>query len=222
MQILEKLKKIFGTRTKALEILFLIRDMKPVVRQGFYDSELGRVVDFCENNNLAIETSPYKVILSDPSKRYSNKGFKVKAEDPRRGMYFVYISKDARKAAMADAFEYKNDNRGLGKILGYPGCCVDFFAEHYPERSRIDNDYVIPALKNSKAIRYPYFNNILKRGTDWVLLSHFPHAFDCEASKKMGKRRFHLISELDPNLAMQFAKQLKGKYEINKKRVEFY
>lgn len=222
MQLLDNLKRVFGTRTKSLEILYLLKDLKPVVRHGYYDAELGRVKEFCQKNGLAIEISPYKVVLADPHKQYSDKGFKVRAEDPRRGMFFTYISKDQQKAAMADAFEYKNDHRGLGLLLGYPDCCVSFFIDNYPERSRLDNDYVIPALKNSKAVRFPYFNNILKRHVDINLLSHFPHSFECEESKEIAKRRMRLIAELDPSMAMHFAKELKGRFEIQSRHAEFF
>ena len=222
VDVIDRLKKVFGTRTKALEILYLIKGLKPVVRQGFYDAELGKVKEFCAKNDLGIEISPYKVVLADPHQRYSNKGFKVRAEDPRRGMYFAYISKDMQKAAMADAFEYKNDHRGLGLLLGYPECCVEFFVEQFPKRSRIDNDYVVPAIKNSKGVRYPYFNNILKRKMDMVLLSHFPCSFNCEASKAQAMRRLQLLAELDPSLAMTFSKDLKGRFEFKNLHVEFY
>ena len=55
---------------------------------------------------------------------------KINPDDPRRGMFFVYISKDDRKAAMANAFEFKNDHRGLGMLLGYPECCVNAFVRN--------------------------------------------------------------------------------------------
>ena len=222
MELLDNLKKVFGTRTKALEILYLLKDLKPVVRHGFYDAELGRVKEFCEKNNLAVEISPYKVILSDPHQRYSNKGFKVRAEDPRRGMYFVYISKDMQKAAMADAYEYKNDHRGLGALLGYPECCVDFFVKNELKRSRLDNDYIVPALKNSRGVRYPFHNNICKRHVDITLLSHFPCSFNCQISIEIAKRRLHLMAELDPNLAMIYSKELKGRVNIKNRFADFY
>ena len=219
---IDELKKVFGSKTKGLEILYLMHGLKPVVRHGFYDTEIGRVKDFCSKHDLAYEISPYKVVLADPHQKYSNKGFKVRAEDPRSGMYFMYISKDEQKAAMADAYEYKNDHRGLGLLLGYPECCVKFFVENYAERSIIDNDYVVPALNNSKAVRFPYFNNVLKRDVDVVLLSHFPHSFNCEASKEIAKKRMHMLAEIDPSLAMKFAHELKGRFEIGKKHAEFY
>ena len=39
----QKLVKIFGSNTKAQEIVLLLYETKEVVRQGFYDSELYKV-----------------------------------------------------------------------------------------------------------------------------------------------------------------------------------
>lgn len=220
--MLNRLMPIFGSRTKALEILYLLHGIKPVVRHGFYETELTKVKLFCEANDLAIEKSPYKVVLADPHKRFSNKGFKVKIEDPRRGMFFTYISKDPQKAAMAEAFEFKNDHRGLGLLLGYPDCCVSFYVNQEPKQSKLDNDYVTSTLENSKGVRYPYFNNICRRHTDTTLLNHFPCSFNCKKSIEIAKRHLRLIAELDPNLAMRYAKELKCKVNVGKRFVEFY
>lgn len=225
--ILDDLKKTFGSRTKALEIIYLLKDIKPIVRQGFYDNELPKVKEFCEKNKLAIEVSPFKVLTLDSDKSYSNKGLKVKADDPAKGMFFVYISKDERKAAMASMFELKNDNRGLGMILGYPECCVSFFLRNEPVRSKLDNDYVECTLENSKLtdpnkVRYPFFTNVSKRDIDYVLISHFPCSFNCEKSIEIAKKNYSIINTIDPNLAMQYVNQLKSKVLVGKKFVEFY
>ena len=219
---IDELRAIFGSTSKALEILYLLYEKKPVVRQGFYDKEVGRVKDFCRKNGLAFEIAPYKVILADPHLKYSNKGFKARVDDPRRGMYFVYISKDERRATEARVYEMKNNHRELGFALGYPECCVEFFVKNYPERSGVDNDYVIPALKNSEGKRFPYYTNICKRVKDVALLSHFPHSFDCEESIAMAKRHLKLIEEFDEKLVFNLIHGLKGRVRIAGREVEFY
>jgi hypothetical protein len=219
---LEVLKRVFGSRTKALEIMYLFHGLKPVVRQGFYDNEIGRVKDFCKKHRLAVEIAPYKVVLADPHRKYSNKGFKARVDDPRRGMYFVYISKDEQKAAAANVCEMKNDHKRLGLLLGYPECCCEFFSKHEPERSRLDNDYTACTLANSKQVRHMFFTNICKRHKDITLLNHFPCSFDCEESIEIGKRYFKLLEEIDPSLAMHYAKELKARVKVGKRGIEFF
>ncbi|MBR9691694.1 DUF483 domain-containing protein [Candidatus Woesearchaeota archaeon] len=219
---LGELRAVFGSRIKALEIFFLMYGLKPVVRQGFYDNEIGRVKEFCRSKGLAWEIAPYKVVLADPDSKFSNKGFKARIDDPRRGMYFVYISKDERKATEAKIYEMKNDHRRLGEALGYPDCCVEFFVKNEPERRRLDNNYVIPALRNSQGVRFPYYTNVCKRHKDAAFLSHFPHSFECTASIEMAKKCFKMLSELEPDTAMMLVRELKGRVRIGSREIEFY
>jgi hypothetical protein len=219
---MHKLKEIFGSYSKAAEILQVMHGIKAVVRQGFYENEISKVKDFCIRNGLALEIAPYKVVLTDPYKRYSNKGFKARIDDPRKGMFFAYISKDGNKAATAKVLEMKNDHKRLGLLLGYPECCIDFFIQNEPERSRLDNDYSICTLKNSKARRFPFFTNVFKRSKDAVLISHFPCSFDCEKSIEIAKRNLQLIGGIDLGLASRIVSELKGRVKVGNKEIEFY
>lgn len=219
--MLDKLEPIFGSKTKALEILYLWMDMKPVVRQGFYQEELDKVREFCNKNNLAMEVSQYKIILADKNK-YSNKGVKVPAEDPQRGMFFVYISKDKEKAMLAETYEMKNDHRDLGLLLGYPKCCVDAYLKHASIMAQGSNDFLRMTVRNSKEYRYPFFNNISRRGDDLVLLSHFPCSFGCAESMEMAKRNFRFIKQRFPKLAINIGETLRGRMLLSDKFFEFY
>jgi len=218
--MIDRLANIFGSVTKALEIFYLIADIKPVVRQGFYEHELSRIKRFCEANNLALTVSPYKVVLVD-NQEYSNKGVKVRLEDERKGMLFVYISKDEEKAVLANCYEMKNNHAQLGHILGYPRCCVEFFVKHEPHRSRIDNDYVLPALEKSEGKLFPFYNNILLRNQDITLLNHFPCSFNCEASAELGKRHLIQLRKSNTQLADVFVSKLKGYQRLYRRILKF-
>jgi len=50
--MISKLARIFGSKTKAQEILLLVAGLKPVVRQGFYEYELPQVEQFCKENEI--------------------------------------------------------------------------------------------------------------------------------------------------------------------------
>jgi hypothetical protein len=220
--MINQLLKIFGTKTKALETLYLIAGIKPVVRQGFYGSELEKVEEFCRLNSLHIEKSCFKIIIVDAEKgEYSNKGIKVKIDDPRRGMFFVYISKDEKLAAAANAAEYNNNHKAMGLALGYPGCCVDFFIKYEPVQSKLTNDYVHLVLKNSKGRRFQFYTNICKRDFDVTLLNHFPCSFGCRKSVELAKKHLDALKEYEPGLAKEFIQKLKCKVNIDGKDIEF-
>ena len=190
------LKPIFSTRTKSQEILLLLSGAKKVVRQGFYESELGKVIEFFEKNNIFLVKSKFKVLLSDKGEPFSNKGMRV-GEDNVDGMYFVYLSLDKKSAYLASYYEITQDHKNLGLILGYPECCVDYFCNHFSEQNPN------PEQKPTN----PY-TNLSKREQDYVLLSHFPCNSDCEKSIELGKKYLQIIKENDEEYAEILVRKL--------------
>jgi len=83
--MISKLSLIFGSKTKAQEIILLQNKVKKVVRQGFYESELKVVREYCERNDIYVVKSKFKVLLADEH-AYSNKGIRIEATDEREGM----------------------------------------------------------------------------------------------------------------------------------------
>ena len=176
------LKTIFLTETKAQEIILLLNDVKEVVRQGFYDSELEKVKEFCQENKLFLVKSKFKVLLDGND--YSNKGIRV-SDDPQ-GMFFVYLSKSEEKAWLASYYELVGDDLNLGLLLGYPKCCVDFFCQNFKEeKTNLE-------LKPTNP-----WTNLSQRDKDCVLLSHFPCSSDCQESVELGKKYFVVLEKVD-------------------------
>lgn len=220
--MINRLASIFGSTSKALEIVYLLDDIKPVVRQGFYESEIPKIRRFCEVNNIFMQISPYKVVLVDAENgEYSNKGIKARLEDERKGMLLVYMSKDEEKAVLANCYELKNNHAQLGHILGYPKCCVEFFVKHEPHCSRLDNDYVLPCLENSEGNKFAFYNNILLRKQDITLLNHFPCSFNCEESANLGKKHLIALRKQNLQLAEMFVKKLKGYQRLYRRILKF-
>ena len=179
--------RTFGTYSKAQEILFMLKDIKEVVRHGYYEEQLPRVEEFCKKNKLACVKSTFKVLLAD-AHAYSNKGVRVPSEDARDGMYFVYISKDEQKAYLASYHELMNNQKELGLMLGYPACCVEFFCKAFSAKN-----------PNPQHEALNPWTNLSKRSRDCVLLSHFPCSSRCPSSITMA-RAFHNVIKQDDEL----------------------
>lgn len=165
---------IFGSQTKVNEILFVLKGLKPVARQGFYPEELEKVKEFCRKNNLFIELSPYKILLD--KEKYSDHGKKVPRDYPQ-GLFFAYISKDQEKALLANLYETRQDHYRLGLILGYPECCVRFYCAEF------ENNNIAPEHNN-----YHELIDIRKRKTDQSLISHFPCSPNCQESIELANK----------------------------------
>ena len=195
----KQLSLIFGSKTKAQEIVLLLQNAKVVVRQGFFDSELHRVEQFCQKKNLYLVKSKFRVLFADNDDGvYSNKGIRIPEDDPRPGMYFVYISKKEQQTWLASYYELMQNHQDLGLVLGYPHCCVDFFCSKFtPQNANLE----LPS-KN------PY-TNLSKRGQDLVILSHFPCSPECKESINMGEKYLQAIYAFDKERARELLTQLR-------------
>lgn len=202
--MLKQLSLIFGSKTKAQEILLLINDAKRVVRHGFYEHELPKVQKFCDQNKLFLAKSRFKVLLADETS-YSNKGIRIKDTDKRPGMYFVYISKDEQKAWLASYYELMSNDADLGRELGYPLCCVDFFCRRFT-----------PNNPNLQLQPTNAFTNITKRDKDLVILSHFPCSSDCAESIELGRKYLDVLIKVDKERVEELVSGLKIPNQVSK------
>ncbi len=195
--MIKKLSIIFGSKIKAQEIVLLKNNVKEVIRQGFYDHELPSVEKYCNENNLNLVKSKFKVLLADEN-IFSNKGIRIPEKDKRNGMYFIYISKDEQKSWLAAYYELMQNDKDLGLTLGYPQCCVDFFCNNFNPRN------TNPQIKSNN----PY-TNISKREQDCVLISHFPCNSECQETIEIAKKNLSLLTEVDQNHAIEIVQKLK-------------
>jgi hypothetical protein len=195
--MVKDLTLIFGSKSKAQEIFYLLSKGKSVVRQGFYEHELPKVEKFCQENNIYLVKSRFKVLLADETS-FSNKGIRVSYQDKREGMYFVYLSKDQQKSWLAAYYEIMKNDADLGMLLGYPKCCIDFFLKRFSP-----ND---PNLQLQPTNMY---TNISKRDKDHVLISHFPCSSDCQESIQLGRKYLAIINECDKERYEELIKELK-------------
>jgi hypothetical protein len=196
--MIKKLSLIFGSKTKAQEIILLRNDAKEVVRQGFYDHELPSVERYCKGNNLHLIKSKFKVMLADEN-IFSNKGIRIPENDKRPGMYLTYISKDEQKAWLAAYYELMQNDKDLGLVLGYPQCCVDFFCINF------NSENTNPQVESNN----PY-TNISKREQDCVLISHFPCNENCSETVEIAKNNLSLLAGVDETRAVEIVSILKN------------
>ncbi len=206
-----KLLPVFNNYTRSLEILYLLNGIKKAVRLDANGAELEKIKDFCNEERLHLGISDFKVVkIADKGKgNYANIIKKVPLNYPIGGLYHIYISKDKNKSNFLKLLESKNDDEAIGKVLGYPECCIYFFMEGKEKQQKLQNDYILPALNNSKGFKFPFYTNYTVRYFDVALLSHFPHSFDCMESMKIAKKNLECITKYSEELANRFVAMLK-------------
>lgn len=208
--MIDTLKTRLGSLTKALELFYLIKDIKPVCRFGFYEGEINNIKQLCFDNKLHMTTSNFKVLLDSKENigDFNNKGFKTSLLNPFPGMIFAYISKDMELAKLGKYLENGNDTKRLGELLGYPDCCVDFFIENMDRQSKKNNDFILPALKNTDEFVFPKELNIAARYFDFNILPFFPHSFKCDKALKTANAYLATIIDHNSTLAADLARKL--------------
>jgi hypothetical protein len=193
-----ELSRVFGSRAKAQEIILLLENVKPVVRQGFYADELPVIVKFCNEHNIRIVRSRFIIKIDDADKGFSNKGIASDdTNDMLNGMFFVYLSKDKLLSSKAAILEERHNDELLGRILGYPECCIQYFIENFSE----ENTDIEIHSKN------PY-TNLSQRDNDYIILSHFPCSPECKESIELAKKYLETINRHDPEYVRELLVKL--------------
>ncbi len=208
--MLDEFLAFFSSLTKSMDMLQVIKGLKPVSRIIVPEDEVESTREFLEDRGLALAFSDNKISKSIDVNRYSNKGVILNADSKDKGDFFVYISKDLELAKQAKKHESELNHKELGRLLGYPECCCRFFEGNFQVESKKNNDYVLPALKNSDGFEFPFYTNIAIRHMDISLLSHFPCNFNCQASIEIAKNNLKLLEELSPELGQIAQGMLKG------------
>lgn len=116
---------------------------------------------------------------------YSSSGNVYKIGDPFS--YRCVLTRPEFVSEWLEATSQENNHRMIGKLLGFPPCCVDFFQKTWIDEQYLDTSY--PMFENSNNNSDgPYHNNILLRWVGVRFLSHLPCSFSCEASALIGKQ----------------------------------
>jgi len=199
------------------QFYFLLKyGFKPVIRIHL-DSHFLTPENFQE---VWRSVSPFKILIS----RFDSTFQGARIQEPE---YCAYLSLDSAKARAAFKAEKNNDKKALGRLLGYPDCCVENFIKYNPER---DSDLVIKAALSTTLKPSFYCNSIFnlesKISSSQVkllsrhpevfqdsfylfLVGHVPCSFDCQRSIKIGKKTLEILKKEIPSLAQEIEFALK-------------
>ena len=112
---------------------------------------------------------------------------------PSEVMIYGVVSRkylDAKKFAEAHK-AYRCDHYTVGKLLGYPECCIRFFCKHFTS-GMYD---LIPLIEGEQ--KYPELN-IMLRYFGVRAIPFFPCRWDCDEAKKFADKFVSLMREEDP------------------------
>jgi hypothetical protein len=121
--------------------------------------------------------------------------------DPRPAMneedvVWCYLGADRTAVALARTFDCR-DHARFGRLMGYPECCISFANLRF--RSGCSD--LIFHVQAPRSGRYDALVNVACNCFGARLISHFPCAWDCGASRDMAARSLAALRRCDQALA---------------------
>lgn len=123
---------------------------------------------------------------------YQNTSQKARLGEPF--VFRVVLGMSPDLAAFKAAWD-AGDNQEIGRLLGYPPCCVDFFQRVWADQRFVDTTWPMAlgttAPKNGACtieVTGPPETNILWRWMGARMVPHLPCRFDCAETVALGKR----------------------------------
>lgn len=142
---------------------------------------------------------------------FAHQHYPTKPGDPDSSVYGVLArnirdAEEFREASSYYAPKKNVDHETIGRLLGFPECCVKAFCEWWPRwvdpvnKAAEASPHEIVDLETHKAIKVtPHVaTNQMLRYSGYRLTSHFPCSLNCEASKEVGKVWLDTCKKIDP------------------------
>jgi hypothetical protein len=111
--------------------------------------------------------------------------------------FFWYgcLTKTQKDAEIFKEADRKGDHKTIGKMLGYPDCCIEYFERMFP----INYDPIWVDLEG-EIEGYPEANQMLRYFGPRIT-SHLSCSPTCKATKEIGEVWFKIMKEIDEKLA---------------------
>lgn len=202
------------------EFLAVKNDIKLVMRQGLRKEFIEFVKKKAEKEKMCI------LIKNIDIRRLENKSCIHHQKN-----LVAYISKSKDMAEQAYRAEKKNDIMRLGRLLGYPKCCVEFYQHGIPQPTGDGFSFILYTLSNTHGKPSFYTNNIfnyqtrvptkhkleifnsfkgmLGRTEKHFLISHVPCSYRCKESIGIGKEVLKLVENENKKFARDIVSDLK-------------
>jgi len=192
--------------------LLLKAGIKPVIRLTIGENLQKHFEKFCNDLNLFVSIKRFNEIY--------NQELKVP-------VFIAYISTSEILAEKAYYAEYNANRKELGRMLGYPKCCVDEYVNRLLNKNL---DYMVDCLLKTEGLNSFYCNflfnfdsklnsegeQILKNNREiferykiYFLIKHIPCNFNCKNSIKLGEITFKLLKDELPELTRKIEFVLK-------------
>ncbi|UZE93297.1 MAG: DUF483 domain-containing protein [Candidatus Nealsonbacteria bacterium] len=113
---------------------------------------------------------------------------RIDINDKRKGEFRIYIFNPKR-------FKIPHESEKLGRLMGYPSCCID----SYMECMKANKD-IFGCMNITKDSSFPFLINPFARlVSNAYLINHFPCSLNCKKSLKLAKAISKVIQSNYPH-----------------------
>ncbi len=186
----------------------LFAGIKPVLKTIITINMYEPLKQICDCNGLYIRKSDFKVVI-DPMR---DMFFRIPFSDNRSDRIMVYVSKSKDMAEEVCSSELNGNTESIGRLLGYPKCCVNHYmamTKKFEEtKNAIYQDRILQTYLNTKGDASFYLNNLHHKEM-FYLVSHFPCSYNCKYSVALAKKTLNILESEDAVLANDILLRLK-------------
>ncbi len=214
----------------------LLADLKPALDDWIYVDKLDEFISACEKYSLVVETESvfydegwsYDVRSAIGSEMltttiaqgapvdagyygrvhlYVSKSGETLDRIKRTGWYPVCVNNRIVTKPIIDYYWF-------GEHLGYPKCCIDFFAK-FNNHNAYRNTLMKP-FENTKTKPNYLCNSLVK--DSFCYLYHIPCSFDCTATAELSAKLRAFIQQYDPTYVEIIDRHLKLNFLVFRER----
>jgi hypothetical protein len=153
---------------------------------------------------ISLSNTPFRLIALNKLKNssyYSNTS-ELSDDEYNYSVRCVLIRKELEEHWL-EAWNSSN-NYDIGKLLGYPDCCLEFFEKYWVKEKYLDTTYPMSLSGTSG----PKECNILLRWLGIRTVSHLPCSFNCKPTFEIGRRNIELGRTLSLNHQMDTIEEM--------------
>lgn len=174
----------------------LLAGLRPLIRQLLSDDEISLASRFTERG-FVVEPAPLRYVATCHEWEPGNDA----AGATRRPVFIARDRGRIQAAIECELVPSKESDRELGRLLGYPRCCVEAFVE---EAKLLQNpDTIRLALSRTRGSCSPRLNVLDLAVFHWI--SWYPCAFDCALSQRYAAAVESLAASGEPVFVRQIA-----------------
>ncbi len=179
----------------AQQLMHVHAGTRPACRLRVGRDQLRPVLAMTEELQLNAVVGFDAIILKPVAGRvgYFHQCERAPVEPINRGATYVYFSRDLDTAQALRRFDETDDHEAVGRILGYPDCCINSFCE--PPNAVQTTDPVLARYADGRVIRWEV--NVSLMCYDVSILSHIPCSECCATSLALARSLYEHLLTID-------------------------